>query len=460
MMSNPPYMLTPTSLTIVLAYFQYYTPKCLPRGRYIAATHLRNLALWIGRPSPDLLSLRRHPALATHIALLQAMDFLNNTGDKILPQPPVMQWLHLPPEETIQSLLDILVSPKWPSTLKGSKLDNIVTEDITVYLQQSLTRQLVTASSVAYKPIRWLETTSGQWVLDISVELPNWQQFDLRQLGHWSPGKPLVCTPLTIATATLRGYSPDAIQWLLENAHQEPLSIERQTQLQQWCRRANTYQIRTVRLLTTAQPAQTTQMMRYKRLRQAAIKQIAPRHIIVKDEMVEKLTTWLKKQGYPLDHDPPQVNTVNHTTLTNLQWQWLGVRVLIDLSTLLPLPYPAPHGFLEIVSQHLSETERTNLEATATAILDGLRQAIHGRDAFFPAHSPVTSESINRIQQAIERETPLAIYYQSLAEREPTYRQIQPLRLEKRGQLAYLTAYCLRAEATRTFRLDRIKQIE
>lgn len=461
LLSEPPHLLTPTSLTLVLAYLQYYTPECLPRGRFISPTHLRVLAAWIGEPSPHLRSLRRHPALAAHIALLCAMDFLNYSGDTLIPQPAVSPWLHLPLSNSLQSLLRALTSPKWHKTLEELHLGHVVTELLTVYLEQSLTRQLEAASTVQFESIQWLDTeqTRERWAINLPAKLPDWQHFDLRQLGTWSPGEPLLCTPFTIATAVLRGYSFDLMQWILESAAQEPLPVDRQTQLFQWCRRAHTYQIRTVRLLSTAQPSQITALMRHKRLRQAAIAQITPRHLVVKDEMIEKLTSWLREQGYPLQHDLSPTNNRQPGAFTEYQWYWLCARVLIDLGKLFPLPCPSPYGLLESASQHLSETEISNLEATAATILTSLRQAISGRDAFFPARDPVAPDTINQIYRAIERETPLAIAYQALGDLKASYRQVQPLRLEKRGNLYYLYAYCYRAETNLTFRLDRIKEI-
>jgi hypothetical protein len=390
------------------------------------------------------------------------MDFLNYSGHKLIPQPALSPWLHLPLSNSLQSLLQALTSPKWQDTLEKSHLGNVVTEDLTAYLEQSLTRQLEAAPTLKFESIRWhdAEQTPERWAINLPAKLPNWQHFDLRQLGTWSPGKPLLCTPFTIATAVLRGYSFDTMQWILESAAQEPLSVDRQTQLFQWCRRAHTYQIRTVRLLSTTQPSQITALMRHKRLRQAAIAQITPRHIIVKDEMVEKLASWLHEQGYPLQHDLPPTNNYQKKAFTDYQWNWLCARVLIDLGKLLPLPCPSPYGLLESASQHLSETEISNLEATAATILTSLRQAITGRDAFFPAREPVASDMINQIYRAIERETPLAIYYQALGELKASYRQVQPLRLEKRGSLYYLHAYCYRAETNLTFRLDRIQHLQ
>lgn len=465
-LAEPLPMLTPTTLTFVLAYLQYYTPECLPKGRFISATHLRGLAAWIGKPAPQLRSLRQHPALAAHITLLHTMGYLKHASQKLIPQPNCSTWLHLPYLYSLGTLVEALTSPLWTENIDKLNLADTLTEDISVYLQQSLTRQMETASpATPYEPIRWLlsdsapEKTVCQWQIYLPANLPHWLHFDLRQLGTWSPDQPLLCTPFTMATAVLHGYSVEIIQWILESAAQVPLPLDKQTQLRQWCHRAHTYQIRTVHLLSTSQPVHLSSLMRHKQLRQAAISQIAPRHLIVKEEMVERLSNWLQIHGYPLCHHDSLTTNQKTTNLTEYQWQWLCAKVLIDMGKLLPLPCPPPHALLELASQYLTPTEITNLEATAATIQERLHQAIVGLDAFFPAQTSPPLHILNQIHQAIEQENLLTITYQALSEHQPSCRQIQPLRLEQRGQLYYLHAYCYRAETNLTFRLDRIKEI-
>ena len=81
---------------------------------------------------------------------------------------------------------------------------------------------------------------------------------------------------------------------------------------------------------------------------------------------------------------------------------------------------------------------------------------MRGRDAFFPAPEEPPQELIDHIQQAMAAEQWLDIAYQSLVDRRPYWRRVYPLRLEARGRLYYLHAYCALAEADRIFRLDRI----
>lgn len=447
---------TPTSLTVVLAYLQYYTPNHLQNGRFLAPGHLRKLAEWIGEPAPKLRSLRQHPILAAHLALLFALDYLNDEGPQLTPQPTIARWLHLPNNIALHTLLNQL-NTTWSGTLTKLKLTQTITPDITHYLQQSFIQQQHISDTQQTAPIQWQNADENKWEILLPFILPNWLQFDLRQLGEWSPNQPLICTPYTIATAVLRGYSLELIHWILETATQEPLTFARQAQLHQWCRRAHSYQIRKAYLLTVAQPKQATALMRHKHLRQTTVEQIAPRHFIIQEEMIPHLTRWLKERDYPLNDNTKTTDAT--TALTEPQWQWLCTRVFIDLGRITPHPCPPPHAQLDKIAQNLTPTQLTNLEAIANTIHNNIQQTVKGKDAFFPTNQPFSNVHLKQIRQAIENETTLHIHYQALGEHKPSWRTIQPIRIEQHGELYYLTAYCQRTEMNLTFRLDRIKEI-
>ena len=296
-------------------------------------------------------------------------------------------------------------------------------------------------------------------LISIPPDLPLWLHFDLRQLGHWSPTTPLTCTPYSIAAAAQKGYNAATIQWLLETATQTKLPYTRQRELQQWARHRDAYKLRAVHLLTTARPSQMAALLRRKRLRAYVYEHLAPRHATVSPEIQPHLQKWLAAQGYPLDSqhpscpDRPVANYEEQPAM-----QWLALRVLIGLHEIIPPSYPSPYNLLAQFDAQLSPAQKTNLEATATNILDGIRDAIRGRDAFFPQPIDAAPGPQHRhiILQAIADETPLDILYQGLTDQQPIPRTIYPLRLEDHGALSYLYAYCENAEAERTFRLDRI----
>ncbi len=457
---EPPHPITPYSLTLALAYLHYYTPKRLPNGRILAVKHLRQLAAWIGRPAPQLRSIRQHKPLAAHIAFLHAAGLLAASGSTLSPQPPITPWLHQPNLDIIHSLAQTIHNHHlWLNTLQTLNLCRTLTHDYTVYLQQSLSRQRQNPPTPIIETAIWLDNGLAEtWQLTLPHSLPLWLHFDLRQIGAWSPGQPLTCTPLTIAAAIQRGRSPQTIQWLLETATRQPLPPTRQTRLNQWRRRAHAYRLRAVHLLSANHPCQMQSIFRKKYLRQAIIKQISPRHAIVTTDMARRLKPHLAQQGYLLPAEPaPESETA---VAEPVAAQWLSARVLIGLGQLTPLPCPAPHSLLTSLSSQLDPIQITDLEAQAETILQNLRLAIRGQDAFFPAITPIPAQWTSAIQCAITQDKHLRITYQSLAETTPSHRTIQPFRLEKRGGLSYLYAYCYRAEANRTFRLDRIATLK
>lgn len=450
---------TPYSLTVTLAYIHYYTPKRLSQGHFIAPKHLRILADWIGQSAPRLRSIRQHTALAAHMTLLHAAGLLDLSGDHLSVHPAVNHWLHASPTEQIDQLLTALRSSRWTDTLVQMDWQTTIPIDYEAYLQQTAAQQSHYSASVVSEPAIWQEAAeTATWQLILPASLPLWLHFDLRQLGHWSPEQPLTCTPLTIATAAQRGYGASAIQWMLEKATGQPLPQRRQKQLNQWVARSQTYQLQSVRLLSVARPEQLSQIIRRKRLRASIHKQISPRHAIVAADMTVKLEKWLAAQGYPLGHTQPP--TDNSHLKNPASQQWLSARILVGLGQIIPLPFPTPHSLLETSASELTELEQAELEELAQITLQKIHDAIRGRDAFFPAQQPVSEARLNLIRQAVNNETKLAICYQALGEMEPTWRELYPLRLEQHGALYYLYAYCLRAEANRTFRLDRIAELE
>jgi len=203
------------------------------------------------------------------------------------------------------------------------------------------------------------------------------------------------------------------------------------------------------------------QIMRQKRLRKMAISQISSRHAIVQEEMEIPLEKWLRKQEYPLQRlvSHADCSISEEVADESVAYQWLSLRVFIGLGEIIPLPTPAPHYLLDSLEARLDETMVVGLEATADKVLHRLREAMRGRDAFFPAKEVPSQELIAHIEEHIVSELPLTIMYQALGEHSPSARKIQPIRLENRGILVYLYAYCYRSEMNLTFLLDRIKEI-
>jgi hypothetical protein len=366
-----------------------------------------NRELFVFRPR-DLLIYQRgvhpcHSCLATHIALLKAADLLDVTGSHLTTKPVVTSWLHTDPTDQIQQMLTILHSPIWEDTLTQFRWQKTIPIDYTAYIQQTLQRQQ-TNPPLQPEPAHWHKPPADKvWQLHLPTTLPLWQQFDLRQLGHWLPGQPLTCTPHSIAQAVQRGYGITFIQWLLEHALHTPLSRTQQKQLHQWNRHNQTYQLPPVILLSTTHPEHLSQILRRKRLRTAVHQQISPRHAIVTQEMAPNLEKWLTKQNYTLHQ--PTASTNEPPYQSPAAQQWLHARILIGLSQIIPLPFPPPHAVIERLGQQLPANEQTQLEQLAQKTLQNITPALRGRDTFFPARQSPAPQTIALIRQAICNET-------------------------------------------------------
>jgi hypothetical protein len=452
-----PFMVTPFTLTLCLAYIHHYTPLFLP-GRWFSPSHLRRLARWIGLPRPYLRSVRAHPGLAAHLALLRGAGLITATQDAFMLSPSTGAWLHASAGEQLEPFLTLLHdSALWEQVVTDLGLQDTLHCDFTAYIQQTLWRQREAGVTPSAAQAYWMEETVEEaWRLCLPASLPPWLLFDLLQLGEWEPGEPLCCTPLSIVAASRRGYGAHHVRWLLETATQKPLPRRYEEELREWLKRGRIYQARHVHLLTTAQPGQMQELLAQRRWRPYFYQQISSRHTIVSADLLPHLRAWLAKKGCALDDT---VTIPGATLADTTAHSWLGLRVLVGLGELIPLTLPLPYAQLESLAEQLTALQRSELEFMAQSILENVRAAMRGWDAFWPAQNPVPTGWLSQIERAIEGEQHLDIVYQSLAEFKPAYRRIQPLRLEQRGALHYLHAYCYRTEMNLVFRVDRIKEI-
>lgn len=457
--SGPECVVSLRTMTLCLAYIHYYTPGWLPRRRSPAPKHLRVLADWLGYPSPRLLSMRKHPVLAAHLALLQAADLLTVNRTTVHLTPSATSWLHQAPAQQIETILCVLRHEvHWSGTLHKLSLQETVTLDYTAYLIQQLSRQQRTPPA-PMEPVTLLAADEACWLVDLSPSLPAWLRFDLLQLGCWQPSQPLALTPYSIATAVTRGYGVEHTRWLLETALNKSLTPEQFGQLQRWIRRASAYRVQG-NLLCTAHPDDLAAVYAQRRFRPFLLEQISPRHVFTQPELLPRLRRWLVRRGYPLNvAEHPASDTTAPVDL-DTQTHWLGLRLLIDLQQFMPLPLPVPTEQLFRLEKSMEASTIAALDLLAQTIRRRLADTIAGRDAFFPARQCPTPHVLARLGQAIVHGQTVTLSYRANGQLSPKRHVVEPLRLEQREQLAYLTAYSYRAEAELTFRLDRLDTIE
>jgi hypothetical protein len=274
-------------------------------------------------------------------------------------------------------------------------LENVIGPDGRAYIQQSLARQRAHQDPKPPQTLQWIHSEQADvWQISLPSTLPLWLHFDLRQLGDWTHTTGLTCTPLTIAAAIHHGYSLETITWLLETAAQETLTPSQKKQLHHWSQHAHACTLRTVHLLSTAQPGQMAALLRQKRIRSHVIEQLSPRHTIVSRNILPHLEKWLASQQIPLNHQstdqkeaaPTPSLAIPLTEQTAVQW--LGLRILTGLHEITNQPIPSPHALFDQLDVQLDPAAKTELEAVAANILNSLRDACRGRDARFCGGDP------------------------------------------------------------------------
>ncbi len=443
--------------TRLLAYCHQTSPAWLPKSGFTIAAR-RELATWLGLPCPEQPHDPLDPQLGTCLVLLHAANLLTIENGRWQCQPHVFTWLQQPRTLQLTHLYTSLYQTgqfNQTATALGLKFD--LPNHLLAYWRQQARRQLGTPLTDP-EPAKWGKPWPDGWEIWLPARLRPDLLFHLHQLGTFSPPSRLHCTPLTIAHARNQGYSTLQIQSLLTQATGQPLSPLQMAQLTSWAKRHHTYQLRPVYLLSTKQPEQLAAIAGRQRLRQHFHEQLSPRHVLVSPELASPLRRWLEKQGYPL-HAPDPGETHSNSS-SPAAYSYLGLQLLAGLGEFSDPPVTLPADLLAACEQQLTPTQQAQVQTQAQAILSGIRAAIAGQDAFFPPTDSTPSPWLETIQAALAAETPLSICYQSLAAAQPGWRQIQPLRLEQRGTLHYLHAWCYRAEANLTFRLDRIQQLQ
>ena len=448
-----PLVMTPFTLTMMLAYIHYYTPNFLP-GRCLPVTALRQLAARIGAQKVAQRSARSNRLLAMHLSLAEAAELVSVANGRWQTTATTIDWLEADITDQANRLQRILVQQaKWDDTLNRLSLVDVFPIDYRAFIEQTIGRWPVALPAAAQAA--WLPAdTDNVWRLHLPETLPPVPLFHLLQLGNWTPDEAWEASTYTIAVAAQRGYSLPFMKSIIETATGQPLSLAHQAQLAAWHRQHDAVQIKPVYLLTVKDPVRLSQLKAKRRMGSHIGQQLSPRHAIVSPRIIPSLQRLLAKEGLALDA-PPTPDTDSDAAVAN-GMAWFGMRLLLGLAQWLPQPLPLPYTDLRRLEGQLDSAQLADLEQKATAFLDEIGSALRGRDGFFPPERPVDDGLLTAVREALDHNYQLAIAYQSLGELLPRYRTVQPLRLTENNGLHYLEAYCYLAEANRVFRLDRV----
>jgi hypothetical protein len=138
-------------------------------------------------------------------------------------------------------------------------------------------------------------------------------------------------------------------------------------------------------------------------------------------------------------------------------WLLAALEAYTQVARRLQVP-PPPAALAEAVAAQLDDAGRAGARSAAGHAARLLDRALADLE---PLLQPLPVEPLlDHLQRAIDEERQLAVTYWTPGRPAPLTRRLQPRRLEWRGDTPYLVAYCQLRLAERTFRLDRILELD
>lgn len=272
-----------------------------------------------------------------------------------------------------------------------------------------------------------------------------------------------------VQRAFQRGVSLDHLLRFLRLATGSPLPDPVGERLRRWRDEIDSVSISRVTLLEARDPALLNDLAGSRRDRETFARTLSPRAVVVREARLRPLLRSLERRGLcprldapsPSRARPRALQAFSPTTLAHLA---VSLRLGYELSDLLPPEYRAPYSILQDIEDALDESGRADVKQAAAEAAARLRcelmpVASQPREDDLPVSDERLAAVQDRLAHAIAGDDPLRIVYTD-ARRETTARIVEPHRIEWRGATPYLIAFCRLDRDERTFRLDRIREMQ
>ena len=291
----------------------------------------------------------------------------------------------------------------------------------------------------------------------------------LAACGTRDPAGRYHVTKVAWIRAIQRGYcAPDLIARLTRLA-QRPLTGAEIANLTGWAEAADRMTIRRLTVLEVDDPAVLVRLGAKRRGRRTIARTLGRRAVVVDEAHLSALVRRLTEQeGVPPQVELPPAEDADPAGLGpgGAAHLWLAARFYQILGRMIELPVHVPHALVD----HLAGLADPGALSAARAALDRSRAALadarEGRAAFPPWGGPVSAdaalseaEAVACIEAALTQGQALEMTYYTAGRDATSHRVVEPYRLEVRNGVAYLIGFCQRAQAARTFRVDRIREL-
>lgn len=260
-----------------------------------------------------------------------------------------------------------------------------------------------------------------------------------------------------VQSALQHGQTAAGLLTLLEAAA-GPLPPALVAAIYRWAAAVERLTLRQVTLLETTDPALLQQLTADRRLRPALLETLSARAVRVNAARLPELLRRLAYRGYlPRLELPAPVATAADPPADAAVTLAAALRVYARLADTLGQPVPAPHTLAQAWQARLTAPQRDAAEQLAAALLAALHQAAPP-DGDYHLPAP-TGPLLALLEAAIADQATVEFTYYTAGRAALTRRRADPLRLEWRGDVAYLIAFCHLHQAQRVFRVDRMADL-
>lgn len=217
-------------------------------------------------------------------------------------------------------------------------------------------------------------------------------------------------------------------------------------------------------LLEATSPDLMTSITRHRNVSKHIMRTLSRRTIMIDESEANKIARHLEREGYNLTNTLPSTTRKRRGAYSKSDATILltAAHVYRALAQWLELPQPLPDAALRPLTNTLPPASQSAALDAAESTIERLTQLIDGWSG--PSHPEKATlpqkKSLSIIEEALNNRHLLKLTYWSAGRGVRTSRTVEPYRLEWRGPIAYLVAFCQHAQDERRFRVSRIEAIE
>ncbi len=229
--------------------------------------------------------------------------------------------------------------------------------------------------------------------------------------------------------------------------------------LYRWAAAVNRLRVRRITVLEAQEAELLQTLTTERRIRETLLETLSARAVRVDAAQLDALLRRLAhRELYPrVDVPSPDAQPPSELSAEERSTIGAALALYATLADRLGADLRPPHTLARQWRRRLTDAERDAADRQVERLRNALRQATPPPTE---DHLPVpTGRHLTVLEQAIAAGATVELRYYTAGRDHVTHRRVDPLRLEWRGEVAYLIAYCHLRQAQRVFRVERIEAL-